>query len=93
MADSNQEEALTRLLQLLRLPSSPEQEAEVMRFLSSNPSLMAAFINHRGQQEQPGDRGVDTGAGEEDKEETKKNEEDDDKDNDNRETTASSEVD
>ena len=57
MADSNQEEALSRLLQLLRLPSSPEQEAEVMRFLSSNPSLMAAFINHRGQQEQPGDRG------------------------------------
>ena len=73
MADSNQEEALTRLLQLLRLPSSPEQEAEVMRFLSSNPSLMAAFINHRGQQEQPGDRGGNTGAeeGEKDKAEKK----------------------
>ena len=89
MADSNQEEALTRLLQLLRLPSSPEQEAEGMWFLSSNPSLMAAFIHHRGQDEQPGDGGVNTGAVEKEKDKKKEEDMDDNK----RETTVSSEVD
>ena len=58
-------QALDQLLQLLRLPSSPEQEAQVISFLREHPSLMAAFINSRvhggAQGDQAGDRGVDTG--------------------------------
>ena len=43
--EDNTMQALDHLLQLLRMPSSPEQEAQVMSFLTRNPSLMAAFIN------------------------------------------------
>ncbi|XP_065216755.1 putative uncharacterized protein DDB_G0271606 [Planococcus citri] len=39
--------ALQQLLEVLRLPSSPEQQTQIRQILNSNPQLMAAFIKHR----------------------------------------------
>ena len=75
MVEGNHQEeamrALDQLLLLLRMPSSPDQEQQVVSFLSRNPSLMAAFINHRlnetTQHEQAAERGVNTKTEDEEK--------------------------
>ncbi|KAL6461957.1 hypothetical protein MHYP_G00301020 [Metynnis hypsauchen] len=38
---------LQELLRLLRSPSSPQQQLQVLNILRANPQLMAAFIHHR----------------------------------------------
>ncbi|XP_065216749.1 putative mediator of RNA polymerase II transcription subunit 26 isoform X2 [Planococcus citri] len=45
-------QALQQLLQTLRLPSSPQQQDQILQILKTNPQLMAAFIKQRQQQQQ-----------------------------------------
>lgn len=39
--------ALQQLMQTLKSPNSPEQQAQILQILKSNPQLMAAFIKQR----------------------------------------------
>ena len=39
--------ALHQLLQILRKPSTPQLQQEVVQILRSNPQLMAAFVKQR----------------------------------------------
>ncbi|XP_013791744.2 CREB-binding protein-like [Limulus polyphemus] len=45
-------QGLPQLLQMLRLPSSPQQHQKVLQMLKTNPQLMAYFIKHRNAQQQ-----------------------------------------
>ena len=42
---------LRQLLQILRSPTTSEQQQQVLQILKSNPQLMTAFIRHRQQQQ------------------------------------------
>ncbi|XP_044018389.1 histone lysine acetyltransferase CREBBP-like [Aphidius gifuensis] len=43
-------QSLQQLLQVLRSPSTPEQQSQILQILKSNPPLMVAFIKQRQQQ-------------------------------------------
>ena len=49
--------SLKQLIQALKSPQSKEQHDQVLNILKSNPSLMAAFIKQRAQQQQQNQRG------------------------------------
>lgn len=41
------QKALQQLMLTLRMPSCPEQQAQILQILKANPHLMAAFIKQR----------------------------------------------
>merc|ERR1719460_284071 len=49
--------SLQQLIQALKSPQSKEQHEQVLSILKSNPSLMAAFIKQRAQQQQQNQQG------------------------------------
>merc|ERR1719186_2414815 len=51
-------QCLQQLIQALKSPQTPEQQAQVLQILKSNPNLMAAFIKQRATNQQPGHPGV-----------------------------------
>lgn len=50
-------QSLQQLIQALRSPQSPAQQQQVLTILKSNPSLMAAFIKQRQNQNHPDGQG------------------------------------
>lgn len=45
---TQQKQALSQLLETLKLPHSAEQQQKILTILKANPQLMAAFIKNRG---------------------------------------------